>query len=273
MLWRCPVCGGKLQEEEKGGVCPKGHRFDKARSGYLNLLPPSGKKTREPGDNKEMIRARWAFLQKGYYIPLADLAGEITLGEGKTPLRMLDAGCGEGYYSQRLWEKARESGRELEIYGMDISKFAVDRAAKGLKQGRYAVGSLYHLPLGEESVDVIWNFFAPHCPEEFARVLEKNGRLLVAVPGKRHLWELKERLYDEPYENPGSAPHLPGFLLEETRPVTYPMALSGEDVWSLFQMTPYFYKTDPQRREVLSQVQGMEITADFLLLCYRKEEG
>ena len=273
MLWRCPVCGGKLQEEEKGGVCPKGHRFDKARSGYLNLLPPSGKKTREPGDNKEMIRARWAFLQKGYYIPLADLAGEITLGEGKTPLRMLDAGCGEGYYSQRLWEKARESGRELEIYGMDISKFAVDRAAKGLKQGRYAVGSLYHLPLGEESVDVIWNFFAPHCPEEFARVLEKNGRLLVAVPGKRHLWELKERLYDEPYENPGSAPHLPGFLLEETRPVTYPMALSGEDVWSLFQMTPYFYKTDPQRREVLSQGEGMEITADFLLLCYRKEEG
>ena len=98
MLWRCPVCGAELQEEEKGGVCPQGHRFDKARSGYLNLLPPSGKKTREPGDNKEMIRARWSFLQKGYYSPLADLAGEITLGEGKPPLRMLDAGCGEGYY-------------------------------------------------------------------------------------------------------------------------------------------------------------------------------
>lgn len=95
----------------------------------------------------------------------------------------------------------------------------------------------------------------------------------MAVPGKRHLWELKERLYDEPYENPGTAPHLSGFLLEEIRLVTYPMALSGEDVWSLFQMTPYFYKTDPQRRESLSQAHGMEITADFLLLCYRKEEG
>ena len=93
MLWRCPVCDGKLQEEEKGGVCPKGHRFDKARSGYLNLLPPSGKRTREPGDNKEMIRARWAFLQKVYYAPLADLAGEITLGEGNAPS---DAG-------RRLW--------------------------------------------------------------------------------------------------------------------------------------------------------------------------
>ena len=98
-LFLCPLCGGKLNEDERGMRCEKGHCFDRAREGYVHLLPAKQKNSRAPGDDKGMVNARRAFLDRGWYEPLRQalcgLAAELT---GNAPT-VLDAGCGEGYYT------------------------------------------------------------------------------------------------------------------------------------------------------------------------------
>ncbi|WP_414957523.1 putative RNA methyltransferase [Pseudomonas aeruginosa] len=54
----CPLCSAALGEVDNGVACPAGHRFDRARQGYLNLLPVQHKKSLDPGDNAAMVEAR-----------------------------------------------------------------------------------------------------------------------------------------------------------------------------------------------------------------------
>ena len=67
----CPVCGENLTESGKSYICPKGHCFDKAKEGYVNLLTSSHKPGSAIGDNKDMAVNRRDFLTKGYFDALA----------------------------------------------------------------------------------------------------------------------------------------------------------------------------------------------------------
>lgn len=267
----CPVCGQPLQQEGAGCRCPQGHGFDRARSGYWNLLPPGGRHSKQPGDNKEMVRARYDFLQQGHYAPLAQQIAQLGADQLPQGGALLDAGCGEGYYDAVFCGEMERRGLPCTVGGMDISKFAVERAAKRLPQGKWAVGSLYHMPVPAGCCDLLFNFFAPHCAAEFSRVLRPGGHLLVAVPGVRHLWELKELLYETPYLNEREALPLAGFRGPGRTPVTYQMELEGPALWSLFQMTPYYYRTPEADKARLKACPGLRVTADFELLLYEKE--
>lgn len=264
-VWTCPVCGQPLDAEQNPARCPAGHCYDRARSGYWNLLPPGGKHSKQPGDNKEMIAARRQFLDLAHYLPLARLAAELALEDLRSPAAVLDAGCGEGYYSQVLYRQAQAAGLDLLVAGADISKFAVNQAARRLPQGRWAVASLYRLPVAPGRFDRIFNLFAPHSPSQFARALAPGGRLLIAAPGPRHLWELKQFLYETPYPNPVEDLELPGFSLLARRRLTYPMELDRQALNLLFQMTPYFYKTPPHAKERLAQCPALTVAADFII--------
>lgn len=124
-LFRCPLCGGSLSEVPAGLRCPRGHCFDRAKEGYVNLLPVGQKHSKAPGDDKAMVAARRAFLDGGWYAPLRQalkaLAVEVT---GPAPA-VLDAGCGEGYYTSGVREALLAAGREPRVAGVDISKFSV----------------------------------------------------------------------------------------------------------------------------------------------------
>lgn len=63
------------------------------------------------------------------------------------------------------------------------------------------MASIYKLPVGDGECDEIVNIFAPACPQEFSRVLKKDGVFVKAIPLEKHLWELKSAVYDAPYEN------------------------------------------------------------------------
>mgnify|MGYP000376892592 CR=1 FL=1 len=99
----CPVCGGILKDSGSGLRCGKGHSFDRARSGYVNLIPPNGKHAKVPGDNKLMVGARRDFLEKGYYAPFAQAVSGTAARylAGRAEPVLLDAGCGEGYFQIR----------------------------------------------------------------------------------------------------------------------------------------------------------------------------
>ena len=88
-------------------MCVNGHCFDKAKSGYVNLLPPNRKNSVSPGDNKEMIQSRVRVMNKGYYKPLAEAIGKIFAEFN--PASVLDAGCGTGYLCGEL-KKSFEDG-------------------------------------------------------------------------------------------------------------------------------------------------------------------
>lgn len=200
-LFCCPLCAAPLTRGGHTYTCPGGHSFDLAAAGYVHLLPANRKHSQNPGDDKAMVAARSAFLDRGCYAPLRDALCKLALcsaGDRPAPA-LLDSGCGEGYYTAALFQALAREGRAPSAAGVDISKFALRRAARRLKEGEFAVASVYRLPLAPHSVDLLTNVFSPLCPEEFARVLRPGGRFLYVVPSPRHLWEMKQVLYDRPY--------------------------------------------------------------------------
>lgn len=261
-IFICPVCMEKLSVVGKAYVCPNRHSFDIAKSGYVNLLLSKHVGKTVHGDNRLMVQARRDFLEKGYYSPLRDaLCEKITNGI------ILDAGCGEGYYTAGICDKLDSS----EIYGIDISKTAVESASKRHKNMTLATASVFHIPVADNSCDSLVTIFSPYCSGEFQRVLKKGGKMFMAIPSEMHLWELKKAVYDTPYKNEIKPYELEGFELCEKNRITYKFLLDNQqDIQSLFSMTPYYYRTGKIQQERLYAFESLETTADFELLIYNK---
>ena len=272
-IMACPVCGMGLQLTDQSFKCEKGHSFDLSAKGYANLLMSQDKHSKEPGDSKEMVAARKRFLEQGYYEPLAtDLAQTVMslFSEFKsTSPVILDAGCGEGYYTHFIDDSLRDSGIHTRIIGMDISKDAVKAAAKRPGPDFY-VASLFKLPLRNQSADLIINAFAPACDSEFSRVLKKDGFLVVVIPGKNHLFTLKSVIYDSPYENDEKEPELPSFNLFEKKRIEGEITVLGKDsVFDLLSMTPYYWRTPEEGVNRLKNVDSLKTAIEFIILVYK----
>lgn len=268
-LFCCPICAAPLIQEGGRYLCPSGHSFDIAREGYVNLLPANRQHSKTPGDDKEMAAARTRFLDGGWYRPLQYLLCKLIASFSLSAPVLLDAGCGEGYYTAALAETiAAKGGRTA---GVDLSKPAVKKAAKRCPQGELAVASVYHLPLADRSVDILTNCFSPLAAEEFYRVLKPGGKFLYVVPGPRHLWELKEILYKSPYENEEKEEEYPGLRYVEIVPEEHIFSLpTAQAVADLFRMTPYYWKTPKEGAERLSQLGALTVTAQFRIHVMKK---
>lgn len=270
----CPVCKHPLADQGASYRCKSGHNFDKAKSGYVNLLLSGDKNSKIPGDNKLMVNARTSFLEKGYYLPLSDALNQtVERCLAKTNCAspaILDAGCGEGYYLSQLCRNL-QSYCQPDVIGIDISKFALNTAAKRDKQIAYAVGSIFRLPVADSSCDLLLNLFAPYCGEEFQRVLRANGYFLMVIPGEEHLWELKQHIYQTPYRNEHKAYDLDGFsLLEKIIIEDEITLLNAADIQNLFTMTPYYYKTSLEDAKRLASLNTLTTKIQFELLLYQK---
>ena len=269
-LLLCPKCRGALGRREKSLVCSLGHTYDIARQGYVNLLLGSAALH---GDNREMIAARRMFLEKGLYASLRHRVAELAAGTVPSQGVILDAGCGECYYTEAVAQACLEKEKEAAILGFDVSKEAILAGSRRRCASLFTASS-YDIPLRNSSVDLILCMFAPLATEEFYRILRPEGRLLLAVPGRRHLWEMKKVLYDTPYENQPQASDPKGFLLEERIPVEERVFLEDpETIASLFAMTPYFYRTPKAGRERLSALSSLETEISFEILLYRRRES
>lgn len=267
---RCPVCGGTLRREGKTVRCENRHSYDLARSGYVNLLPPSPAGKRH-GDDGRMLAARTAFLSRGYYDHLkqaiAALADALT---GPEP-GVLDVGCGEGTYTRAVYDRLCARGAVPQLVGVDISTDAVRRAARYVPEAVFCAASAARLPLADGSVELLLNIFAPFMEEEFCRVLAPGGYVLRVVPMQRHLWELKAAVYDTPYENPPAALEVQRLTLLRTEQLEKRIVLPcAQDVQNLFFMTPYYYKTSAADQKKLETVTSLEVTTQFALAIYQK---
>ena len=109
---------------------------------------------------------------------------------------ILDAGCGEGHLLERLCE----AGKGVELWGVDATKVAVERARMRCPSARIVEGDIARLPFKDESVGVIvCTEVIEHVPEydevlrEFKRVLQPNGLLIISFPNER-LWTIARAL-------------------------------------------------------------------------------
>lgn len=270
----CPVCGSPLAREESSYKCGKGHCFDISSKGYVNLLLSNRMNAKLPGDNKMMVNARAEFLSKGYYSHLAKaVSGAVS--EHFHGGVILDAGCGEGYYTEDIYKTISENSYGFKLLAIDISKFACAHTARRFKgDGRCetAAASIFHLPIGDSSADTVVTMFAPMCREEFARVIKSRGYLIMAIPGEKHLLSLKAAVYDDPYPNRTDSYELEDFEFLESRKVSRKIFIDDPaDIQSLFSMTPYYYKTSPEGHRRLEALTTLETDADFEVLIYKRK--
>ncbi len=260
----CPKCKNQLQICGRSYVCQNNHCYDLAKEGYVNLLI-SNKNGSLIGDNKDMALSRRDFLNKGYFEPLAK-AIESELKTYSSPF-VLDICCGEGYYSSYLL-KERTDGY---FAGFDISKEMVRLAAKRKSGVDYFVANMTEIPIEDNSVDLAFHLFAPFYEKEFYRVLKSDGILISVTPGKRHLFSLKEVLYDTPYENDEQPPETDLLNLREQKTVRAEIELkSNEDIISLFKMTPYYYHTSDECKKRLDNLTTLKTEIEFVLNIFSK---
>lgn len=266
-FFRCPVCCELLKKNLNSLKCISNHSFDRAKSGYYNLLLTNVKRH---GDDRIMVQARSAFLDRGYYRPLLDGVSDILYNYFNNGI-ILDAGCGEGYYTRGISDKFKLSGINADIIAVDISKNAVDIAAKRQGASEYAVASVYDLPLNNSSIDAVLNIFAPFCISEYKRVLKKDGMVVYVIPLERHLFGLKKQIYDNPYFNEIKPYETEGLTLLETRDIKFTMNLnSNEDIINLFIMTPYYYTTGEADQMKIKNTASLETEAEFRIIVYKR---
>ena len=268
-LFVCPICRGALYREPETYRCKAGHSFDIAREGYVNLLPANKKHSGNPGDDREMVNARTRFLDGGWYAPLREYLCETVRAHAPEKPVLIDAGCGEGYYTSML--SAVVSAKKGRTAGIDLSKSAARRASRRCPHAEIGVASVYHLPLEEQCADLVVDCFSPLAEKEFLRILKPEGYFLYVVPGPQHLWELKEILYDRPYENTIREETYGGFVQQSAVPLEFRYRLEKrEDITALFHMTPYTWKTPKDGAERLAKLETLGITAQFRILIYQK---
>lgn len=275
MIVLCPQCQAPLNEEDKRWHCQNNHSFDKAKQGYCNLLLVQKKRSKAPGDNAEMVMARKRFLAKGFYQPIAAAVTSMTTGQHPIdkPISILDAGCGEGYYTNEIAKALQASNVQHNITGIDISKFAVKAAASSNKSIKWFVANSSHLPVAPHSCDYVISLFSPIPEQSFYQALANEGQLLIASTGKKHLIELREQLYDEvksdsldPCDKLNTH-----FTLKEQQTIRFQLSLnSQQDIQDLLAMTPHYWRASPIKKEALSKLDKLNLTIDINLSLFKK---
>ncbi|MCG8314265.1 MAG: methyltransferase domain-containing protein [Pseudomonadales bacterium] len=267
-----------LAEYGKHLHCAQNHCFDIAKQGYVNLLPVQQKRSKSPGDDKNMVRARHCFLNQGYYQPLSEAINDRLARRLPTPMKginILDAGCGEGYYTQRLTNHLEATlNQSVCTTGIDISKAAILSASKRSKQIRWIVASLKSLPLSKLSQDLIVSVFSPINTPMFQQCLKDQGYLLVVTAGNNHLQALKEKLYDTvlPFDQHKIMAELETqWKLVGQDQLSFNFQLSNrEDIESLLAMTPHSWRISPQKKTRLQSINELSCQTDFLITLWQK---
>ena len=261
----CPICEKPLFRQENRFLCPENHSFDIARQGYVNLLPIQRKHSAHPGDTREQVLSRREFLSGGFYAPIAEaLAAAAKKYDACGPV--LDVGCGEGYYCTRL-----AKAMNAELTGLDISKDAVRCAAGKYKDARWLCATAAQIPVEDGAAGLLTSLFAITLPEEFHRVLRKNGLFFQVLAAQDHLLELKKIIYDQLiFREKDTIPELPGFALLESIPIRFTFTVEGSQVQNLFAMTPHLFRVSKAGADRLRETQSLTDTASCVLNVFRR---
>ena len=263
---RCPLDAMPLVLEDGSLICDNGHRYDIGKQGYANLLSVQHKRSLNPGDSKDMVSARQSFLSAGFYEPIAtsvmhSVSQAAKSPAAKSPVTVLDAGCGEGYYLHYLTE---HNGDPLNIIGFDISKGAVQRAARRC-HGTWMVASNKNIPLADSSVDVALDMFGFPDYASFERILAPGGRLIRVTPAPQHLIELRRLIYPQVHQMANSDTYPSSLHTLSSEQLAFNVELEPQSLKNLLLMTPHMFKTSMQGLSNLERIDHLTVTVDVVI--------
>ncbi len=270
-MYICPLCQQSLTQQHNSFVCASNHSFDLAKEGYLHLLPVQQKNSKVPGDSPQMMQSRRDFLNAGYYQPLSDAVNQCFSDVLPSKACVLDLGCGEGYYSNRLLQALESQG--LQLYGLDIAKTAIKKAAKSYPAIRFCVASAWHLPFADQSFDAALKLCAPCEPTELARVLKPDGLLLTVTPAPEHLMEIKQQVYSSVRLHSDGIEQITAFEHQQRRELKLQLTdLPAAMLLNLLEMTPLAWKFKPEQKQLFA-ASSPQISLHFYLDLYRKNRS
>lgn len=266
-IYRCPICYKKIKAKKPASlVCQNGHCYNISKYGYIHFLP-NQKPTKY---QKELFESRRLIFEHGYYEPLAENMYHLVEEhqKNKNSFRVLDAGCGEGYYDWYLQNRLQNA----EIYAFDNRKEAVKMGAQKCREIKWFVGNLANLPMQTETVDMLVEIFAPSNYSEFARVLKKDGCLLKVIPGEGYLKELRQAIGNISEKASYSSRPVEEYFskhmkLHKKVELSYTRSVSAAIVKHFLQMSPLMFGKD------ISSVNAENInqlTFEFILLLGEK---
>jgi 23S rRNA (guanine745-N1)-methyltransferase len=270
------VCGTALSVRATDAVCPNGHAFDRARSGYLNLLLSNKKQSADPGDSPAMLQSRRAFLQGGFYDQMAEAATAAVAEAlaGRRDAHVADLGCGEGFFTARLKRAlATLESPAPAVYGVDVSRPGIRMATAYDRGITWVVASLHRSPFLPQSLDVALSLFAPIDAADAHRILRDDGALVTVTPGPDHLDALRIIIYSSVKPHPQTPASMAGetsFELSTSTRVRYPIVLeSATDIANLLSMTPYAWHIGRDAKAHIATLTRLELTVDAYVSVFR----
>ena len=270
----CPVCALPLPWGDQASRCPQGHSFDRAREGYLNLLLSHHRRSANPGDSAEMVRARRRIFDSGALSALVELvrtevAGLLSARVAEGPAEVVDSGCGEGHLLGALQGDFTSSP-----YGLDLSREAIRLAARRHAGCRWIVANTMRtIPFASDSVRLLLSVLAPRNVDEFRRILNSHGHLILVVPGPDHLVEARSVLTEDAADYRAKADEAvalcaPRFAQIQRRTLTFDHMLNSDLLQDLVQMTPLFWRSALEAKNRLSALGELRVTMSFVLLTF-----
>lgn len=257
-IYLCPKCSEKAQIEGISLICINNHRYDFSKKGYIHLIN-NYKPTKY---NEELFEARSVIFNNGFYGKVLDALGSLI--EKYSEDRVVDIGCGEGYYIRSLKERFTDKY----FYGLDNSKDAIELAVKDDKKNPYMIANLSNLPFEDNSISCILNILTPANYTEFFRVLGKDGYLIKVIPNADYLKEIRAITGAKEYNNDDTIK-----LIEENCDVVERVNVKDTYVLDDFlaenflKMTPLTFSKQIQKSDIKKL---NEITIDLEILVCKK---
>ncbi|WNQ10737.1 methyltransferase domain-containing protein [Paenibacillus aurantius] len=256
--------------------CVRGHSFDIARQGYVNFLSKPSPATYD----HRLFEARRRMARTGLFQPLETILGRLILEASSgpdEPVKVLDAGCGEGSQLARIREGlSRSTARPVLTVGMDLAKEGIRRAAGEYPQSLWCVADLANAPLADGAFTVLLNVLSPANYSEFRRITAAGGRVIKVLPGQDYLKELRTILYEgsprQQYSNERTAALFRENLREtQVQQVRYQVKLEEDWLESLLRMTPLSWGIKEESLHEVKLRGVREITMDYVILTGRSE--
>ena len=260
----CPLCHKALKRQENGSLqCVKKHCFDVSRRGYVNFAPGKGAQKY----SRELFECRRAIFQDGFYAPVVKILGDILLQRARKPrARILDAGCGDGYYAKEI---SRKFPNRLDMYAFDLSRDAIDLAARGENKVTWMVADLTNIPVKNGGMDGVLDIFTPANYGEFSRVLAPGGLLIKVIPAENYLIQLRqaasEQLRSATYSNERVTDYFEKhFIPIDRRRITHTLPVNEEQKKHFARMTPMMFGVDTDQLD-LSSIEEMTVDVEILV--------
>jgi len=267
-LMKCPRCGKKIRFHGGGLVCKWEHRFDISSKGYVNMLQEN---RALKGYDKAFFQSRRRIFEAGYYAHLVEAVTETAARYVKDldSVTVVDAGCGEGFYSLAVQRYLEESAAAGQVLAFDIAADAIKTAAKSEEPVKWMVADITNIPVKDGAADVVLDVFTPANYGEFSRILAENGVVIKVIPGANHMRQLREaaadQLRNKDYSNEEVLDYfLEHFHLAERFSVSRTLPVSGENLEDLVRMTPLLFDVDKHALD-LSAVSAITVEGEILV--------